>query len=63
MTMRYEIRFRDIDPDTGSVTQDALVAFAPDLKMAELVWSCLQARWYAPEGQNDPNREFYFKEL
>lgn len=62
MTFKYEIRFRDIDPDTGTVIKDDLVAVSPDLKMAELVWSCLQTVWYSPEGSNDPNREFYFKE-
>lgn len=62
MTLKYEIRFRDIDPDTGAVTKDELVAVSPDLKMAELVWSCLHTVWFSTEGPNDPNREFYFKE-
>ena len=53
----YQIRFKDIDPDTGYVSQDACVAYAEDAKKAEWVKAALQH--YTGDIETDPNREIY----
>ncbi len=37
MKNKYEVRFRDIDPDTGDVSQDILIAVCETKFHAELV--------------------------
>lgn len=58
MENKHEVRFRDIDPDTGDVSQDMLIAVCETKKYAELV---LQALVLADQS-DDPNREFYTKQ-
>lgn len=59
MSIEYELRFKDIDPDTGMTSQDTLLAMTFDLKRAELIKDCLEEKWFSNDG--DPNREFYIK--
>lgn len=48
-----EIRFRDIDPDTGNVSQDKKICTCDNIRMANLVINCLNKEL------DDPNREIY----
>jgi|688.fasta_scaffold00290_61 hypothetical protein len=50
------VKFRDIDPDTGSISQEGTVATCADEQLANWVKSAL-GRDNAENG--DPNREFY----
>lgn len=52
-----EIRFKDIDPDTGKVLQDLLVATAINLKYAKLIMVAL-----IQTSEDEPNREFYTRD-
>ena len=52
-----EIRLKDIDPDTGIVSQDILVATAIDSHFAELIMIALVQKL-----EDDPNREFYTRD-
>lgn len=51
-----EIRFRDIDPDTGLTSQDKQIALCESETSAAWV---LQALDKLQLDQHDPNREFY----
>jgi hypothetical protein len=51
-----EIRFRDIDPDTGKVSQDKRIALCDNENMAKWV---LYALDLAQREDSDPNREIY----
>ena len=59
MNVEYEIRLKDIDPDTGKTSQDMILALTFDLERAELIRNCLEKSWFYNDG--DPNREFYIK--
>lgn len=51
-----EIRFKDIDPDTGEITKDNLIAICEDPICAGWVLHALKTLDYA---YPDPNREIY----
>ena len=55
----YEIRFKDIDPDTGDVSQDLPIALSMSENNARWVLEALTREWFDLNGANDPNREFY----
>ncbi len=61
MNMEYELRLKDIDPDTGKTSQDMLLALTFDFKRAELIRTRLEKNWFYNDG--DPNREFYIKKV
>jgi hypothetical protein len=48
-----EIRFRDIDPDTGGISQDTKIATCEVLSHAEWIKQALAF------GDDQPNREYY----
>ena len=54
-----EIRYRDIDPDTGKITNDRLVCHCPDGMIADWVYSALVRDMSLD--YDEPNREFYIK--
>lgn len=56
-----EIRYRDIDPDTGNITRDALVCTCPTEMLADWVYSALVRDMSLD--YDEPNREFYIKSL
>lgn len=53
-----EIRFRDIDPDTGGVSQDQKLAVSDSQNHANWIKYSLEQH-----GKDDPNREFYLVDL
>ena len=53
----WEVRFRDIDPDTGYDSQNRLIAFCLTQMDAEKLRLIIE-RDYMQQEQN-PNREFY----
>jgi hypothetical protein len=55
----YEIRFRDIDPDTGDISQDMPIAMTMSEQNANWIRNALTYEWFSEDGPNDPNREFY----
>jgi hypothetical protein len=50
----YEVRFEDIDPDTGEASQDKLVAIVPELQAAGTMVNALNL------ADEEPNRRYYF---
>lgn len=50
-----EIRYKDIDPDTGEITNDQLVCQCPNPSITERILSLLI------EDNDEPNRDFYIK--
>jgi hypothetical protein len=56
--MKYQVRFKDIDPDTGLVSQDKMIATCDSLESAEWVKGAITAQFFSDAG-GDPNREFY----
>ena len=54
-----EIRYRDIDPDSGDITNDQMICQCPTEMLAEWVYSAL-VRDMSLDYDN-PNREFYIK--
>ena len=52
-----EIRFRDIDPDTGEVSRDELIAVCYSVRMSNWVKQAIEI---TVEGE--PNREIYTKQ-
>ena len=56
-----EVRFKDIDPDTGDVSQDKKICSCLDHMEALWVMKSLESQWFSSEGAQDPNREFYLK--
>jgi len=52
-----EVRFKDIDPDTGGISQDKLVCCCPDEKSSKFVLAAIK-NFEAIAGF-DPNREYY----
>lgn len=55
----YEIRFKDIDPDTGQVSQDRRVVVVDGKGTAEEMVSNIHKEYM--DHEHDPNRIFYFK--
>lgn len=53
-----EIRFRDIDPDTGSVSQDKRIAVCDSQKMSNWIQAALRTTV-----EDDPNREIYQEKI
>lgn len=53
----YQVRFKDIDPDTGYTSQDKLIAYAEEPVMAD--WIVAALKHYTMDVEHDPNREFY----
>ncbi len=56
---KFQVRFRDIDPDTGLRSQDNIIAHCDDENTANWVKHAIEKDWFSPEGPQDPNREFY----
>jgi hypothetical protein len=54
--MNIEIRFKDIDPDTGDVSQDKLIATCESESMAKWI---LYGLMLVEKECHDPNRELY----
>ena len=53
-----EIRFKDIDPDTGKISNDQLIATSDNQDFADWINSSLVLA-----NEIDPNREFYTRDL
>jgi hypothetical protein len=54
----WEIRFKDIDPDTGDISQDELICVCPDEISANWVFQSLKMMMAEFD---EPNREIYKK--
>lgn len=54
-----EIRYRDIDPDTGEVSTDRLMCTCDDERIAN--WIFLAIDKDMSLNYDDPNREIYIK--
>ena len=54
-----EIRYKDINPDNGDITNDQMICQGPTEMLAEWVYSAL-VRDMSLDYDN-PNREFYIK--
>lgn len=54
-----EIKYKDIDPDTGNITSDEIISVCKDLDNAKWVKLSIEENWYGDKGPSDPNREFY----
>lgn len=61
--IEYQVWFKDIDPDTGEVSQEMLVANCKEHIHADWIKNSLEFEWFSPKGANDPNREFIVKKL
>ena len=57
----FEVRFKDIDPDTGFVSQDKKICECENHEEAFWVQKSLESQWFSKEGAQDPNREFYIQ--
>ena len=57
----FEVRFKDINPDSGDVSQDKIICKCEDHEDAFWVQKSLEYQWFSDEGAQDPNREFYIK--
>lgn len=58
--LMIELRYRDIDPDSGQVTVDGLIALV-DPKWSKGLLGLVNSH-YGPEA-SDPNRDFYLKAI
>jgi hypothetical protein len=56
----WEVRFRDIDPDTSYVSQDKLMALCVTSDSAKRLLNIINE--HHSNTEYDPNREFYIKE-
>lgn len=54
-----QIRFKDIDPDTGQISQDRLICSCEDSKTAEWVKHLIERSLWE---DGEPNREVYVKQ-
>ena len=54
-----ELRLKDIDPDTGKIIQDILIAIIPNDMYADMLYKIIDSRLAE---EDDPNRELYLKE-
>jgi len=57
--MTYQVRFKDIDPDSGTVSQDEFFCMCQEENTAKLILSFVIKDWYSENGPSDSNREFY----
>lgn len=57
----FEVRFKDIDPDTGEISQDRRICECEDHQEALWVQKSLESDWFSTGGPQDPTREFYIK--
>jgi hypothetical protein len=57
----FEVRFKDINPDSGDVSQDKIICKCEDHEDAFWVQKSLEYQWFSEDGAQDPNREFYIK--
>jgi len=57
----FEVRFKDINPDSGDVSQDEKICECADHQSAFWVLKSLEFEWFSDDGARDPNREFYIK--
>lgn len=57
--MTYQVRFKDIDPDSGEVSQDEFFCMCKDEKIAKLILNLVIKDWFSENGPSDHNREFY----
>ena len=55
----FEVRFKDIDPDTGEISQDKKICECEDYQEAFWILKSLEKEWHSPEGAQDPTRDFY----
>lgn len=51
--LRYEIRFKDIDPDSGDISQDLHVCFASHEGTANYILDLIN------KNNEEPNRDYY----
>ena len=51
--LQYEIRFKDIDPDSGDITQDLHVCYASHEDTANYILELIN------KNNDEPNRDFY----
>ena len=56
--MEYEIRFKSINPDSGGVSQDVLLATSENEMYARWISHSLG---FDNAENGDPNREFYIR--
>jgi hypothetical protein len=56
-----EIRYKDINPDNGDITNDQMICQCPTEMLADWVYSAL-VRDMSLDYDN-PNREFYMKTI
>ena len=54
-----EIRYKDIDPDTGNITTDALLCFCENPLIANWIYSAILKDMSLD--YDEPNREIYIK--
>jgi len=57
----FEIKFKDIDPNSGEVSQDKIICECEDHQSAFWVQKSLEHQWFSEVGTQDPNRKFYIK--
>lgn len=57
----FEVRFKDIDPDTGEISQDKKICECEDYQEAFWVLKSLEKEWHSEDGAQDPNRDFYIE--
>lgn len=55
LTSYYEVRFKDIDPDTGDISQDKRVAICENEIDCNVITQALSTH----QDNDDPNRTFY----
>jgi hypothetical protein len=56
-----EVRYRDIDPDTGEISSCGLICRCKDIDNANWIKLAIERDWYSENGPCDPNREFYIE--
>lgn len=59
--MEWCVKFKDIDPDTGGISQETVIAICPTERDANWVKESLEKDWFSVDGSCDPNREFFVK--
>lgn len=55
----FEIKYRDYDPDTGSIRGPITIAVTENLDMADLICRLLEKEY--TETEADPNRQFFYE--
>lgn len=54
-----QVRYKDIDPDSGEVNTDVMMCTCLDFDKANWIKLAIEEQWYGENGPCDPNREFY----